>query len=121
MPGSDGRTFNVRYYKCNQWGHYASSCTEEPRKISGCKIGMVSDPEPAFLVSLRGKTIRFFNGRDGMNHCNARYLESLEPSNNNATYSIMNVLLGQGITFLGNIANKYSKKEKRLVAATRYL
>ena len=87
----------------------------------GCKVGMVSDPELAFLVSLRGKTICFTIGRDSLFYCKAGDLESLESSNNNVLYYFMNVLQGQGITYLSNADNEYSKKEKHLAVAARYL
>ena len=32
-PGTDGRTFNVLCYRCNKWGHYASSCTEPDTRV----------------------------------------------------------------------------------------
>ena len=33
IPGTDGRTFNVLCYRCNKWGHYASSCNEPDTRV----------------------------------------------------------------------------------------
>ena len=33
IPGTDGRTLNVLCYRCNKWGHYASSCTEPGTRV----------------------------------------------------------------------------------------
>ena len=43
IPGSDGRTFNIKCYNCENFGHYASNCPEPSRRTgySSVHVGFI--------------------------------------------------------------------------------
>ncbi len=43
VPGSDGRTFNIKCYNCENFGHYASNCPEPSRRTgySSVHVGFI--------------------------------------------------------------------------------
>ena len=89
--------------------------------IPGCEVSMETHPEPAFLVTLDGRTIWFNGGREGLFHCNALELQSTRFPHASKTKSFAKVPRNQGAIFVTSTDDKYTQKEKKLAEDARRL
>ena len=72
---------------------------------------MVTDPKPAFLVTLNGRTVRFNSGRDDLFYCKAEDLQSPRTINPFSTGGSLAVPKNQEAIFVTSAGANFTQKK----------